>query len=81
MSKLDDTFICLSIYTTVCLVIVARIGAIMVVFGLGTPLDHPPETTQWVTAWGGRILYYIYIEAVRCQGKVVEWGSRDQNHP
>ena len=38
----------------------AGIGVSGVVFGLGTPLDHPPETTQWVTAWVGRILYIIY---------------------
>ena len=54
----------------------------VVVFGLVTPLDHPPETTQWVTAWVGDIIYIIYIErAMRCQGKVVEWGSRDQKQP
>ena len=51
----------------------------MIVFGLVTPLDHPPETTQWVTAWAGGIyILYIYSSAVGCQGKVVEWGSRDQ---
>ena len=35
-------------------------GQNWVVLGLGTPLDHPPETTQWVTAWVGGILYIIY---------------------
>ena len=62
MSKLDVTiFIYSLVYTTACLAIVARIGAIVVVFGLGTPLDHPPETTQWVTAWvGGLYILYIY---------------------
>ena len=50
------------------------------VFGLVTPLDHPPETTQWVTAWvGGLYILYIYSSAEGCQGKVVEWGPRDQN--
>ena len=39
---------------------VARIGATVDVFGLVTPLDHPPETTQWVTAWAGG-LYILYI--------------------
>ena len=38
----------------------AGIGVLSVVFGLGTPLDHPPETTQWVTAWAGG-LYILYI--------------------
>ena len=35
-------------------------GEAGIVFGLGTPLDHPPETTQWVTAWAGG-LYILYI--------------------
>ena len=39
----------------------ARIGKSGDVFGLVTPLDHPPETTQWVTAWvGGLYILYIY---------------------
>ena len=38
----------------------ARIGTKRVVLGLGTPLDHPPETTQWVTTWAGG-LYILYI--------------------
>ncbi len=36
-------------------------GQKRVVLGLVTPLDHPPETTQWVTAWvGGLYILYIY---------------------
>ena len=46
---------------------VARIGGRVVVFGLGTPLDHPPETNlMWV---GGYTILYIY--SIRW---VVEWG-------
>ena len=57
----------------------ARIGENMVVFGLGTPLDHPPETTQWVTAWAGAY-YILYINRIKSGGlggggRV---GSRDQ---
>ena len=40
----------------------ARIGTKLIVFGLVTPLDHPPETTQWVTAWVECIIYIIYKE-------------------
>ena len=54
----------------------------MVVFGLGTPLDHPPETTQWVTAWaGGLYILYIYIVEIRGGlGGVVEWGHETKNN-
>ena len=52
----------------------ARIGANMIVFGLGTPLDHPPETTQWVTAWAGG-LYILYIYRVVMRGARVRWSS------
>ena len=45
----------------------------VVVFGLVTPLDHPPETTQWVTAWAGG-LYILYINR-RADGCRVRWSS------
>ena len=51
------------------LAIVARIGAIGVVFGLVTPLDHPLETP---------CLFYIYIiySSHRCmRGVWVRWSS------
>ena len=38
-------------------------GAGGIVFGLVTPLDHPPETTQWVTAWVGEY-YILYIKRI-----------------
>ena len=41
----------------------------VVVFGLVTPLDHPPETTQWVTAWAGG-LYILYIYSSNMGGRV-----------
>ena len=54
-------------------------GQNLIVFGLVTPLDHPPETTQWVTAWVGGY-YILYINRIkrwsRVGGRV---GSRDQN--
>ena len=59
----------------------ARIGENMVVFGLGTPLDHPPETTQWVTAWAGAY-YILYINRIKSGGLggVVEWGHETKNN-
>ena len=61
MSKLDVTSFCYTLCLCSLLVVdFARIGKSGVVFGLVTPLDHPPETTQWVTAWvNDSILLYI----------------------
>ena len=60
MSKLDDENFISLLSNSFFFWVDARIGATGDVFGLGTPLDHPPETTQWVTAWVGGILYIIY---------------------
>ena len=49
-------------------------GQTGIVFGLGTPLDHPPETTQWVTTWVGD-LYILYIYIVVLWGARVRWSS------
>ena len=76
--------ICISIFSPSLLLVlcVARIGAHMVVFGLVTPLDHPPETTQWVTAWvGGLYILYIYRAVLWVVGWVVEWGHETKNNP
>ena len=60
---------------------IARIGINGDVFGLGTPLDHPPETTQWVTAWVGEY-YILYINRIKTGGLggVVEWGHETKNN-
>ena len=39
-------------------------GQKLIVLGLVTPLDHPPETTQWVTAWAGGY-YILYINRIK----------------
>ena len=47
------------------MVVVARIGATTVVFGLVTLLDHPPETTCFI--------YFIYNIVVSDPHAVTHW--------
>ena len=65
----DDVNFCLSSLSAASWGFIARIGIKRVVFGLVTPLDHPPEAT---------FLFYIYIiySSDRCmRGVGVRWSS------
>ena len=55
-------------------------GAVLIVFGLVTPLDHPPDYTSQHL-----YIYIIYIIRPPCSnplgglGGVVEWGHETKN--
>ena len=66
---------CINSYHDICIITIVTFTAIFVcmsrgsgagwvVFGLVTPLDHPPEATQWVTAWAGGY-YILYINRIK----------------
>ena len=63
------------------MVVVARIGATTVVFGLVTLLDHPPETTCFIY-----FIYNIVLSGPLCSnplgglGGVVEGGPETKNN-
>ena len=50
-------------------------GQTGIVFGLGTPLDHPPETTQWVTAWVAKSTILYINRSDLLWGARVRWSS------
>ena len=57
--------------------VIARIGITGDVFGLGTPLDHPPRDRPGVGGQKYYIIYKVNTMGGRVGGRV---GSRDQKH-